>query len=1183
MKAKISTISLVLFMMFWAPQVSVAQIITTLPNVSGCPGTQITVPVTVDNFADVASLSITFNIDPSVINLATSGSNFVYTTNPALAGGFLVVNSPPPYTKVQAAWFALTPVSLTNGSTLFTFTFNYLGGSCPLTWDVLTSGNCTYSDILGTPLAADWVNGSVTGTSPVFDIQPADVNITEGSSATFNITATGADTYQWQESNSGGESWSDITDGTNYAGATTTSLTINSATIGMNGYQYRCGATGTTCNTTVYSNVATLAVSSTTTNIINQIGNVIACQGTNVLVPVTVANFDNVGTMNLSIFYTGGLTYVGLVNTNPALGSAAINASAAGGMLSINWTSTTPATIGTGTLFDIEFEYTGGNSSVVFNGELCNYYDVNSNFLPSTFVDGSVMPAAVVPSITANPTVQTVNEGQDATFQITATGADAYQWQVGSSETGPWVDIPNGTPYSGATSNTLTITATPLTFSGQYYRCVASEGTCSMNSASGAALLTVLPITTDIITTIGNVTTCPGGYVTIPVNVTNFNDVASASMKINYDTLSLTYDSVNNVHPSLSSGVSVFNAINGQVGMAWFAIVPATFGSGLLYNIVFTYNANSSPLTFDLSLGTCQYTDMNFVELPSIWVNGSVNIPSPVINNMPVDQTAFIGTNAVFTLSGTLIDTYQWQRKIGADWVDLTDGIDYSGVNTASLTVANCTLAMDGYLFRCAVTGTCGTQYSHTVSLMVINANPVVATLPTITQCQGNVTVPVNVTDFNDVGSFKLTFKTTGNTLSYNGYQGANSALVGMTITHVGDTVTVAWTGTSAVTLGSATLVTIKYNSIPGTTPLSFVGSQSYFKSLSNTILPKTLNSGNVTINAFPGAPSAIQGPATVCQGSGTTSFSTTGALNADSYVWGIIPSGNVAGEIVGTGLTAVVTWNPTYIGTVTITVKGQNSCGVGGTMSKFVTLVATPVVTFDPLTALCSADDTTTLTGGLPAGGTYSGSGVVNNQFIPSMVGPGTYTITYTVTVAGCSGSATQNLLVKPSPVVALAMTNPTNVCYYHPAFNLAGGTPLGGTYSGPGVTSNNGVFTPTFALIGDRTITYSYSLNGCSSSATGIIHVDNCIGIPENNALSISVLPNPTTGAFQIKIQNVNEAFELGLYNDLGQKIFNETITPQNNEFNKNVDLSNQPKGLYFLKLYGKESVKIEKIVLN
>jgi uncharacterized protein (TIGR02145 family) len=53
-----------------------------------------------------------------------------------------------------------------------------------------------------------------------------------------------------------------------------------------------------------------------------------------------------------------------------------------------------------------------------------------------------------------------------------------------------------------------------------------------------------------------------------------------------------------------------------------------------------------------------------------------------------------------------------------------------------------------------------------------------------------------------------------------------------------------------------------------------------------------------------------------------------------------------------------------------------------------------------------------------------------------------------------------------------------------------LKGGIPLGGSYSGPGVSSSTGIFTPSLAGIGTKTITYSYT-NVSTCSASDSIHI--------------------------------------------------------------------------------------------
>ena len=110
----------------------------------------------------------------------------------------------------------------------------------------------------GTILASGGtVTGSLSGgstvTTPNITAQPTGQTVTEGSVADFSITASDAQTYQWQQRTDSGSSWTDISD------ATSASYTINSTTISMSGYQYRC-VVKSASGVGVISNAATLTV-----------------------------------------------------------------------------------------------------------------------------------------------------------------------------------------------------------------------------------------------------------------------------------------------------------------------------------------------------------------------------------------------------------------------------------------------------------------------------------------------------------------------------------------------------------------------------------------------------------------------------------------------------------------------------------------------------------------------------------------------------------------------------------------------------------------------------------------------------------------------------------------------------------------------------------------------------------
>ncbi len=196
-----------------------------------------------------------------------------------------------------------------------------------------------------------------------------------------------------------------------------------------------------------------------------------------------------------------------------------------------------------------------------------------------------------------------------------------------------------------------------------------------------------------------------------------------------------------------------------------------------------------------------------------------------------------------------------------------------------------------------------------------------------------------------------------------------------------------------------------------------------------------------------------------------------------------VLSGGFPAGGIYsGTGV-STGNFNPT-VGSQNITYNYSDANGCSGSANQLFTVNTAPNVTLAAFTPVCSNAGLQTLTGGLPAGGTYSGTGVSGGSFNPLV---GTQTITYNYTNANsCTGSASQLFTVNTAPNVTLAAFTP--VCSNAGLQTLTGGLPAGGTYSGTGVSAGN--FNPT---VGSQNITYNYSdANGCSGSATRLFTVN-------------------------------------------------------------------------------------------
>lgn len=202
----------------------------------------------------------------------------------------------------------------------------------------------------------------------------------------------------------------------------------------------------------------------------------------------------------------------------------------------------------------------------------------------------------------------------------------------------------------------------------------------------------------------------------------------------------------------------------------------------------------------------------------------------------------------------------------------------------------------------------------------------------------------------------------------------------------------------------------------------------------------------------------------------GNASVQVSGGTPPFSYLWNSVPQQN--------------TYNLQNVsgGIYTVTVTDTANCSAIQTVT--VTDVPGPTVTLASIPNICINNDTLSLSGGNPAGGTYSGTAVTNNIFDPAAAGIGSFLITYTYTdIHNCTDSASQPInVLNSSPVTFPQMTA---LCANAQPVTLNVATPPGGTYSGIGVS--NGMFNPVTSGVGSFVITYTYvAPNGCSSSAT-------------------------------------------------------------------------------------------------
>lgn len=292
-----------------------------------------------------------------------------------------------------------------------------------------------------------------------------------------------------------------------------------------------------------------------------------------------------------------------------------------------------------------------------------------------------------------------------------------------------------------------------------------------------------------------------------------------------------------------------------------------------------------------------------------------------------------------------------------------------------------------------------------------------------------------------------------------------------------------------------------------------------------------------VTITTVSGYPVVDIHPngATICLGDALQLTATGGT----DYLWSVYPPSQ-ASTISST--TIANPWVSPTISGVKYTCMISSPCG---TASDFVIINVEPKpvatwTTFSP-SHFCEYEETPVLlTGGTPAGGTYSGDGVHDGYFTPSIAGVGTHTITYTYinpAVNNCPGIATFDIVVYPKPSMGLHLTTPIH-CLNESPFVITGGQPAvigqdwipGGVYSGTGVTYSGpgdviANFDPAIG-IGKYPITFTYTspVTGCTDSRVDTIFVFEPSIVEWNwdTAICVNSLPiqlhggNPAGGVY-------------------------------------------------------------------
>ena len=147
---------------------------------------------------------------------------------------------------------------------------------------------------------------------------------------------------------------------------------------------------------------------------------------------------------------------------------------------------------------------------------------------------------------------------------------------------------------------------------------------------------------------------------------------------------------------------------------------------------------------------------------------------------------------------------------------------------------------------------------------------------------------------------------------------------------------------------------------------------------------------------------------------------------------------------------------------------------------------------------------------------------------------------------------------------------------CIFWVPYELTGGLPEGGEYSGDGVT--DGIFDPEAAGLGDHTITYTYvSADGCENFVEENLLVDACTGIDEINNATVQVYPNPANEV--VNILSKSNMASISIYNFTGQLMEGLKLDESSYQFNT----SSYPSGVYSIKIETEDDIINKRLVIK
>lgn len=251
-----------------------------------------------------------------------------------------------------------------------------------------------------------------------------------------------------------------------------------------------------------------------------------------------------------------------------------------------------------------------------------------------------------------------------------------------------------------------------------------------------------------------------------------------------------------------------------------------------------------------------------------------------------------------------------------------------------------------------------------------------------------------------------------------------------------------------------------------------------------------------------------------------------------------------------------------------------SDDCVANKSVSDSVTFTVNslPAVSLGAQGYVCELDGAQQLSGGMPAGGMYSGTGIANDSIYPATAGVGSHWVYYTYTdpTTGCSKTAQRAISVQAAPGKPTVTQNTISG-------ELEAGTPAG-TFTYQWFDGNMdpiaGATSSTYLPTSNGTYYVQIVSNIQCSNISDAFTVNN-IGLDEELLSGYELFPNPASDRLTIKVDGTAD---LRIMDAAGRLIFTGEV-----QSNLNLDVQNWARGTYMVQLIQGEQTSTIPVVLK